>query len=377
MQIEKYDDGGVVNAVFDKRFSSFGLFWGSYADDIFCYQTFRSFSLSWSERNDLINLRNWWPNAHLDSGTNEYLVSVKDINKGTYFDLVCQVLHVSYDVSRGVWILFVWDGTDAPLLSLDQKLKDEEKDPLPLQVESVPLGRDILCNFHHIGTVLRVMADECHENLCPQFQGIGKWVRIRNMSGKVWAGMWYGALNPSSKVRLLADNDGIVVDYKRKFKERKSERDRLPLWSPNDDLTEIEYDDEGDSIQFMTLMDVLTRKKDDDLFYCIVRVVAIHPYELKVLCSSDEGVMRLTLEDPTGRIHAYLLGEDLVKFVNGMAPDVVNGKMKELLGVAEHERRIEDGDCTRFPPFVRCCIDSAKDDDDGDMFYICRTRLKK
>lgn len=50
-------------------------------------------------------------------------------------------------------------------------------------------------------------------------------------------------------------------------------------------------------------------------FCCIVRVVAIHPFQLKDFGSPyglSENKMRLTLEDPTARIHAILCGEERV-----------------------------------------------------------------
>ncbi|KAF2310350.1 hypothetical protein GH714_007931 [Hevea brasiliensis] len=286
VMIKKHD--GEVNAVFSKNFSSFALFDGKNSNDLSCYQALRSFSLSWREMNCIKNLRNWWPSARIDSGKSEYLVSVKDISSDTYFDLVCKRPMDSLCVG--------W--SDAPLLSLDGKLKDEEKNPLPLQVESFALDQDTLSKFYRVGTILRVMADKSHENLGLQFHGVGKWVRIRNVGAKVLSGMWYGALNSFSRVRLLADDDIIVVECKRKFQERRLELGRLPLWSIDDDLTVTDYN-EMDNIQFVSLMDILSYEKDDSIFCCVVRVMAIHPFQAEDLHSSaarGEHEMRLTLE---------------------------------------------------------------------------------
>ena len=64
----------------------------------------------------------------------------------------------------------------------------------------------------------------------------------------------------------------------------------------------------GASYLFVILQQQVTAK-----FLCAVRVVASYPWLAKDFRSS-RGVyrIRLTLEDATARIHAYLYGEDAV-----------------------------------------------------------------
>lgn len=118
----------------------------------------------------------------------------------------------------------------------------------------------------------------------------------------------------------------------------------------------------------------------DSIFFCVVRVVAIHLSEaenLGLLNERGKCEMRLTLEDPTARIHAFLLEEEEeeeVKFFNGFPSDVLAAKMKRLLGVPEHQNLL-DGNCTRFPPLVKCGLDSTRDASGNRVFYICCTRL--
>ena len=46
-------------------------------------------------------------------------------------------------------------------------------------------------------------------------------------------------------------------------------------------------------------------------FKCVVRVVAMVPWHAKDFCSpSGTYRMRLTLEDPTARIHSFVYAED-------------------------------------------------------------------
>ncbi|MFS7912273.1 putative protection of telomeres protein [Helianthus anomalus] len=44
-------------------------------------------------------------------------------------------------------MLFVWDGTDAPPINIHTKLDEEFDNPLPLQLEPIPLSRNVLCKF--------------------------------------------------------------------------------------------------------------------------------------------------------------------------------------------------------------------------------------
>lgn len=49
-------------------------------------------------------------------------------------------------------------------------------------------------------------------------------------------------------------------------------------------------------------------------FKCVVRVVAVLPCQAEKLCSpSGTYRIRLTLEDPTARIHAFVVAEDGVR----------------------------------------------------------------
>ncbi|KAJ1390155.1 hypothetical protein SESBI_37693 [Sesbania bispinosa] len=58
-------------------------------------------------------------------------------------------------------------------------------------------------------------------------------------------------------------------------------------------------------------MDVLTHSKVAANFKCVVRVVAASSYRVEELWSPDGTYrMRLTLEDPTARIHASAVAKD-------------------------------------------------------------------
>lgn len=366
--IRKRDEG--MSAVFYKDSSSFALFDGNVGNDFCCYQATPGFSLKEVEKPLITRLRRWRNGVQLSLGEVDNLLSLKDISVGKPFDLICKVLRVYYDVTRKVWMLLLWDGTDAPPLSLYGNLKDEENNPLPLHVEPSLMDQDFYRKFPSFGTILRVTVDETHENFVQHFSYVDKWVRICYISCEASAGLWHGFLKPSSSVRLLSDK--IIEEYEGKYYERIERRNgRLPQWVDLSShfLTEID----GKRVWFSTLMDVLRYAEVDVKFFCVVRVVAIHPFEAQDICSPDgstEHSVRLTIEDSIARIHAFLGGEEWVRFFEACPVDERITKVKLLLGVPEEQSLVDYQDFSRNPPWIKCCLRSK----DG-LFYVCSTRL--
>ncbi|KAF8392728.1 hypothetical protein HHK36_023077 [Tetracentron sinense] len=365
---------GEVYAVFNKFSSSFALFEGKSCKDLCPYQASSGYCIRGLDEGFIIRLRTWHLNFQLDAGTSAYLLSLKEIKAGGYFDLICKVLLVC-EVSKDVWMLFVWDGTDTQPLDFQMKLEDEAHNPLPLQIES-SLPRDILGTFPCVGTILRVIADQAYEKLGLHFQGSGQWVRLRNITCQVCSGLWRGVLVPSSKIQLLSNEDNIVAERQREFNKRISTKcGRVPLVnfpcpSPITGISfsvvsEIAFQStltDYEHVPFVTLMDLLTYSEVTAKFKCVVRVVAVYPWRAEDFRSPiglREYRIRLTLEDPTARIHAFVYAEDGVKFFEGYPPiDVLTSKRNKLLGMTENLNSKEDEDAPRNPPWVECCIKS-------------------
>ncbi|MFS7912285.1 putative protection of telomeres protein [Helianthus anomalus] len=163
-------------------------------------------------------------------------------------------------------MLFVWDGTDAPPVNIHTKLDEEFDNPLPLQLEPIPLSRNVLT-------------------------------------------------------------------YEERA-ERKWDRKPFMCLPWPSKVTDTEHQD----VPFVTLMDVLTASPIQG---CVVRVVATlpdHPRDFKAPCGTYR--IRLTLEDPTARIHVYIYAEDGVKFFGGYPSiDMMIKKHNALLGVEETKCR--------------------------------------
>ncbi|KAK3220871.1 hypothetical protein Dsin_014841 [Dipteronia sinensis] len=246
---------------------------------------------------------------------------------------------------------FLWDGNDAPPLSLHGKLKGEIINPLPLRIEPYVLDQNSYRKFPSFCTVLRVTADASHEKFGQHFNYFDKWVKsvICLVKFPQECGVAF--------VRLLSNNDNIIVDYERRNHERIVRTHVI----------------DGEEIEFSTLLDVLRNAEGDRKFCCVVRVVAILPFQGQSFWSSDassEYDIKLTLEDSTARIHAFLDYEEWVKFFEACPVDERNTKVKMLLGVPEQQNLDSDEEFTRNPPWIKCCIRLKNFE-----FNVCCTRF--
>ncbi|GFZ09126.1 hypothetical protein Acr_20g0009340 [Actinidia rufa] len=148
----------------------------------------------------------------------------------------------------------------------------------------------------------------------------------------------------------------------KKLTERLSLWGRVPMssYDISNYLTALAVTD-YEIAKFATLMDLLTFSKDKGRFKCVVRIVAMCPWQAKDF-RSPAGLyrIRVTLEDPTARIHALLCAEDAEMFFGGYpSVEELGAKMKKLLGVTEDE------DSPRNPPWMQCCIEIHSSNEAG------------
>ncbi|XP_021769760.1 protection of telomeres protein 1b-like isoform X3 [Chenopodium quinoa] len=400
-------------ALFNKKFSSFALYEGKHGEN---YNPYQISSMFWPRNQDTMfvdGLRKWVDNFQLDS-VSEESVLLRQIKDGQCYDLVCKVLHVS-QVDQEEWMLFVWDGSDAPPPQLLSELHTEKENPLPLQLEPQPLAREALCKFPTIGTILRVSVDQKNVKLNISSVSAGRWIKFINLMFKVHEGLWCGVLTSSTKVRFLPNEHLVILErqrlvihmlsffwcmvhfdlvnimylrfvavslsnlhycmvcvivinikrlyicFIRNFEKRLSSKlDQMPFTSFPWPCRITEVDDKVEGVPLVTLMDVMTYPQVTGKYKCIVRVVAALPWTIQDFRSPDGTYrIRLTLEDPTGRIHAYLFAEDGEVFFEGNPPmDALIRKWNTLLGVAEVDSGGVIENAPRNPPWVLCCIKS-------------------
>lgn len=238
-----------------------------------------------------------------------------------------------------------------------------EEGPLPLEVEPRLLNMSILRKFPCVGTVLRVKA---HVDISMHIQEMGQWVKIRNMTYEIHSGLWLGRLLPTTKLTFLPDNEQTVLECKRTTDERGLGKDgRLPFWSnPRPALTVID----SANIPYATLMDLITQAEDEITVRCVVRIVAVSPFDAEKYRADGRYGIILTLEDPTARIHASLNGLDGDMFFEDCPSDALKRrKMDELLGLTLEQNT----NSHRNPPWIQCCIKP-----DASRFYsLCHTKL--
>ncbi|XP_023519966.1 protection of telomeres protein 1a-like isoform X3 [Cucurbita pepo subsp. pepo] len=299
---------------------------------------------------------------------------VRDIKESEHVNLICKIVYMCEDANNGT-LAFVWDGTDAHPISIDTKLTDEISNAQQLGPWVLP--RDVLCTLPPVGSILRLIFDKGIEKQSLSMLNTGKWMKFMNVLCEMQVGTFQIVVTTFSKLRYTSNEDNTIQLRQRSYEERlASILGRVPFWSFPSPLptTEVDHNDEP----FTTLMDVLTYSKVTAKFKCVVRVIAMYPFQAEDF-RSPEGTyrVRLSLEDPTARIHAFLYAEDGDKFF-GEDPsiDVLTRKRNKLLGVSASEKNEAS---TRNPPWVQCCLKSYyldKQDAWGSRQYrIFGTRL--
>ncbi|KAH9801722.1 protection of telomeres protein 1b [Citrus sinensis] len=257
-------------------------------------------------------------------------------------------------------------GTDSKKFLLLREIKDGQRINMAcklLKVSGWPLfGMELMLHQPRsvrIGSILRVIIDKGIEKHILHLLKIGKWVKLQNVLCQVDAGLWFGVLTHFTRLRYVPTNDNLIVERQRSYDERLSwEHSRMPYWCfPwTSEVTDIDYSEDG---PFVTLKDVLTHSQVTAKFKCVVRVVAALPWRSEDFCSPlGHYRIRLTLEDPTARIHAFVYAEDGEKLFGGYPfVDVLKRKINKLLGVAVSDGQ-EIKDAPRNPPWVQCCLKS-------------------
>ncbi|XP_015882717.3 protection of telomeres protein 1b isoform X1 [Ziziphus jujuba] len=371
---------GDLFAVFNKKISSFALYDGKDSDNFLPYQVSPKFQRRDLDAKFITGLRKWVVNFQIDGGSDDFSL-LREIKEGERVNVVCKIVHVC-EVDKDKWMAFVWDGTDTRPACIPTRLEDEKDHPLPLHLEPLPLPRDVLCTLPQLGTVLRVIFSQGIEKHCLHLLKTGYWVKFVNVLFEVEGGLWRGVLTPFTKLRYTPNEDSLVLERQRIYDLRLSSRSllaRLPFFSfpCTSRITEVGHKD----VPCVTLMDVLTYSEVTAKFMCVVRVVAVLPWQPEDFYFCGTYRIRLTLEDPTARIYAYLYAEDGEKFFGGYpTADVLTRKRNVLLGMtAADDNGKETEGAARNPPWIHCCLKSyylTKSDPWGSRHYrIFGTKL--
>nr|XP_009782745.1 PREDICTED: protection of telomeres protein 1b-like [Nicotiana sylvestris] len=324
----------VVHAVFNKNFSSFALFDGKYSTTFLPYLCYLTYLHRERDEKLILGLRKWLVDHSIGTGLIDFQ-SLKDIREGDGFNLVCKILRV---VREDEWILLVWDGTDTPPVAINARLEDELETPLPLESVPVRLPRDIFCKLPPFGTVLRVTLNCGNEKLGMNVLRTNRWVKFDNLRCQLLDSLWHATHLPTTRFCYLRDEDHIVSQRMREYDKRiKSKWGWMPLsvlpWPTHVTVTD------HFEVPFVSLMKALVHPKVVGKFHCVVRVVASFPWLVEDY-RSPTGVyrIRLTLEDPTARLHAYLYAEDAEQFFGGYPSlDVLKRMRNLLLGICESD----------------------------------------
>ncbi|KAE8682362.1 Detected protein of confused Function [Hibiscus syriacus] len=166
---------GDAYAVFNKRFSSFALYDGKDGENFHPYKVSVRFHAREHGVKIIAGLRKWLASSEVIDEPDFLLL--REITQVGGVNLACKVLHICKTTS-GEWMVFLWDGTDAPPISINKSLEDEMHYPLPLNFEPLPSSRDVLSTFPTAGTILRMRLDvNCITDIL-QLLKIGQWVKL-------------------------------------------------------------------------------------------------------------------------------------------------------------------------------------------------------
>lgn len=101
------------------------------------------------------------------------------------------------------------------VLFMNYRLADEMNSPLPLQLESLCLPRELLCTLPTVGSILRITIDQGIEKNYLHLLPIGKWVKFVNVRLEVHAGLWRGVFTPFTKLRYTPKEEYLIVKCQR------------------------------------------------------------------------------------------------------------------------------------------------------------------
>ncbi|XP_020581921.1 protection of telomeres protein 1a-like isoform X3 [Phalaenopsis equestris] len=301
--------GGDFFCTFKRRISSFALFDGKAGGDLTPYQTSltRRFLASNADEKLVLQLRAL-SLRHQQEVFKTLLLC--NIESDKQLDIVCKVLDV-YKTSTNDWIVLVWDGTDSPVL-LQNDLDMEAKSPIRPELYDLP--REVLHALPKMGSIVEIFVDKVFEGIY-LLKGGGHWVKFYNIIFNIRSGVWRGVVQSPSKVRIVCAANSDVLHRKRIYEDRLASYEYSPLSSIcNPPLTVTDSVLSG----YSTLRASLTHPEVVHVFRSIVRVIASYPWRAGDLCSPNGRYrVRLTLEDPTARIHAYIYEEDGENFFGG------------------------------------------------------------
>uniref|UniRef100_A0A1D1YSE4 Protection of telomeres protein 1b n=1 Tax=Anthurium amnicola TaxID=1678845 RepID=A0A1D1YSE4_9ARAE len=198
-----------VYCAFHKKFSSFALFEGKSGSSFSPYQSSQNFHCVEHDVDCIKQLRTWLLDHQYAADMKDYSLQLREIKVGLEFDLICKVVHVC-EIHEDAWMLFIWDGTDAPPIAFETNLDAERECPSPLHLEASPLPVDVLRKFPPVGSILRVTAGKWINEIQQLLDG-GHWVKLGKITCEFQSGIWKGVLQNFSKVCLLSNEDETVL----------------------------------------------------------------------------------------------------------------------------------------------------------------------
>ncbi|KAL9659062.1 hypothetical protein QQ045_018628 [Rhodiola kirilowii] len=341
---------------FSKKSSSFALYEGSHGRGFTPYQVSANYHSTERDKKFVARMRRSLVCSQIvsESKMPSFMRETKQEERCT---MICKVLHIR-TLPKDEWCAFIWDGTDVPPLKIKNKLEDEKSHPILLHLENFSLPIQTLRTFPLVGTILRMVPAKGVREMEMNSLVCHKWFKLVNIILEAHEGLWQAVVMPFTRLLCLSDEDPMVIEYERKYTNRVSNKcDHMPYWCfPAPSLITATEHDSGD---FVTLREVLTHRSVTGKFKCVVRVVALIPWRVADFRTANGTYrLRLTLEDATARIHAFIHAEDGEQLF-GQNPTMaeLTSKRNKMLGIQVGDGN-EHVNFPRDPPWCEFCIKS-------------------
>uniref|UniRef100_A0A7N0V424 Telomeric single stranded DNA binding POT1/Cdc13 domain-containing protein n=2 Tax=Kalanchoe fedtschenkoi TaxID=63787 RepID=A0A7N0V424_KALFE len=344
-------------AFFRKRFSSFALYEGNHGIDFTPYQVSANFHPTDRDKKFVAKLRKSIVTSGVVSDLKKPLL-MKETREAERCTMICKVLHIQ-TLPKDERCVFVWDGTDASPLCINNKLEEEICHPLPLHLETFALPIDTMRTFPPVGTILRMVPSKGVRDMEMNSLVCDKWFKLADIILEVHAGLWQAVVMPFTRLLSMSNEDPLVIKREECYNDRVSNSwGHMPFWCfPTPSLV---TDIEPQPLPVASLREILTYRSVTAKFKCVVRVVALLPWCVADFRNAD-GIyrLRLTLEDATARIHAFVYAEDGEQMFGKNPSSVELKEMRnKFLGIKVDEAGNELVNIPRNPPWIECYIKS-------------------
>ncbi|CAL8469199.1 g8740 [Coccomyxa elongata] len=304
------------------------------------------------------------------------------LERNTFFDICCKVLHVQGEGNRKT--LYIWDGSDAPPFPIradtrydfadDLKVQpDEVEHEELLQFTPVELPLQECGDVPRLGTAMPVrmygLGGLQQEVPLPQ---PGTWVKLRNIAACIISGQLQGLFRKSSKWTPWSPSQDVVHAL-----DRREEDGIIQEWAPQDRQELLASPSAlfaEKPIQTLREVAQIGAQGRGTKHRCLVRVVQCNSQDVARWCSRAEAcgvtgdtgdwvyTFQLRLQDATGEVNALIFRQDGTTFFQGIPAEDLSANPAQLDVLRSAAESLLGDDA-----WIDCCLNAYTKQDPVPM----------